>query len=83
MSPEERQNKVFVGGLPMHVDQAGLKDFFSVFGPVVDSIVMMDLVNNRSRGFGFVTYADGSGGAQKALEAQPIGEAATIFQLSL
>jgi len=83
LTPEERMNKVFVGGLPMHVDQAGLKDFFSVFGPVVDSIVMMDLVNNRSRGFGFVTYADGSGGAQKALEAQPIDMFGKMVEVKL
>ena len=61
-----------MGGLPLHCDKEGLKDFFSVFGPVVDAIVMMDTVNQRSRGFGFVTFENGSGGAQKALEVQPI-----------
>ncbi len=35
-SPEELHNKVFVGGLPLHVDRDGLKDFFSCFGPVTD-----------------------------------------------
>lgn len=35
-SPEELQNKVFVGGLPLHVDRDGLQDFFSCFGPVTD-----------------------------------------------
>ena len=29
-------NKVFVGGLPLHIDKDGLKDFFSCFGPVTD-----------------------------------------------
>ena len=33
---------------------------------------MMDMIQQRSRGFGFVTFENGSGGAQKALEAQPI-----------
>ena len=35
-SPEELHNKVFVGGLPLHVDRDGLQDFFSCFGPVTD-----------------------------------------------
>ena len=35
-SPEELKNKVFVGGLPLHVDKEGLKEFFSCFGPVTD-----------------------------------------------
>lgn len=47
-------------------------DFFSQFGPVVDAIVMMDPMQQRSRGFGFVTFENGSGGAQKCLAAQPI-----------
>ena len=36
------------------------------------AIVMMDQNTQRSRGFGFVTFAVGSGGADKAIEAQPI-----------
>ena len=33
---------------------------------------MMDPMQQRSRGFGFVTFENGSGGAQKTLAAQPI-----------
>jgi len=72
MSPEQLQNKIFVGGLPIHLSKDGLRDYFSQFGEVVDAIVMMDATQTRSRGFGFVTFENGSGGAQKALEAQPI-----------
>ena len=50
---------MFVGGLPLHVDKDGLKDFFSVFGPVTDAIVMMDMMAHRSRGFGFITFENG------------------------
>jgi RNA-binding protein Musashi len=72
LTPEQLQNKVFVGGLPLHLDKDGLRDFFQQFGTVVDAIVMMDATQSRSRGFGFVTFENGSGGAQKSLGSQPI-----------
>ena len=72
MTPEQLQNKVFVGGIPPNVDRDELKRVFEQFGAVVDSIVMMDQVQMRSRGFGFVTFENGSNGAQRAVAAQPI-----------
>ena len=82
-SPEDLKNKVFVGGLPLHVDKSGLEDFFSCFGPVIDAVVMMDNVQNRSRGFGFVTFEQGSGGAQKAIESQPINMFGRMVEVKL
>jgi len=58
--------------LPLHTDSDQLREFFNQFGTVVDAIVMIDPVQHRSRGFGFVTFENGSGGAQIALAAQPI-----------
>ena len=72
MTPEMLQNKIFVGGLPLHVNDQELKIFFEQFGAVVDSIVMVDQNTKRSRGFGFITFEDGTGGAQKALAQQPL-----------
>ncbi|KAL7476730.1 hypothetical protein ACHAW6_002569 [Cyclotella cf. meneghiniana] len=83
LTPEQLKNKVFVGGLPLHVDKDGLKDFFSVFGPVTDAIVMMDMMAHRSRGFGFVTFENGSNGAQKAIEAQPINMFGKMVEVKL
>jgi len=71
-SPESLQNKIFVGGLPLHLTKEGFIDFFSQFAPVVDAIIMMDQTQNRSRGFGFVTFQGGSDGAQLAMNAQPL-----------
>ena len=44
---------------------------------------MMDTVQNRSRGFGFVTFENGSGGAQKAIESQPINMFGKMVEVKL
>jgi len=72
MGAQVENNKVFIGGIPPNVDRDELKQIFEVFAPVVDSIVMMDQQMQRSRGFGFVTFEQGSNGAQNAVAAQPL-----------
>mmetsp|Transcript_23497 Transcript_23497/g.55689 ORF Transcript_23497/g.55689 Transcript_23497/m.55689 type:complete len:382 (-) Transcript_23497:100-1245(-) len=72
LTPEQKGNKIFVGGIPPEVDREELKEIFERFGPVVDAIVMIDQVSQRSRCFGFVTFEDGHQAAQKAVDAQPI-----------
>jgi RNA recognition motif-containing protein len=72
LTPEQLHTKVFVGGIPPHIDRDELRTIFTQFGPVVDSIVMLDQTTMRSRGFGFVTFENGSNGAQKSIDAQPV-----------
>jgi len=48
--------KIFVGGLSWNTTDDSLRDAFSEFGQIQDSIVMKDRETGRSRGFGFVTY---------------------------
>lgn len=72
MGAAAENNKVFVGGIPPNIDREELKQIFEQFAPVVDSIVMMDQQQMRSRGFGFVTFEHGSNGAQLAVAAQPL-----------
>jgi len=56
--PTEHDNrKLFVGGLPTDVSEHGFLEFFQQFGEVLDSVVMVDRLTKRSRGFGFVTFA--------------------------
>lgn len=52
------RNKVFVAGLPLHVDDDGLYDKFKPFGDMHQSKVVYDPKTGRSRGFGFVTFRD-------------------------
>ncbi|GLB37260.1 putative glycine-rich rna binding protein [Lyophyllum shimeji] len=56
--------KVYVGNLSWNTTDDTLRQAFSEFGQVLDSIVMRDRDTGRSRGFGFVTY--GSGGEADA-----------------
>eukprot|EP00808_Paulinella_micropora_P029641 g4427.t1 len=50
--------KLFVGGLASDVDARILIKHFSQYGEVVKAVVMLDRATNRSRGFGFVTFAN-------------------------
>jgi len=50
--------KLFVGGLAWATDSESLKNAFSEFGEVEEATVITDRDTGRSRGFGFVTFAD-------------------------
>jgi len=56
---ERASNKIFVGGLPQDVGTDELRAYFSSYGAVADSVVMVDRRTNRSRGFGFVRFGNG------------------------
>ncbi len=49
--------KLFLGGLTYGTTDEMLREFYSQWGELVDVIVMRDAATKRSRGFGFVTYA--------------------------
>lgn len=66
----EQLRKLFVGGLHFTTSEATLRDHFSMFGEVVDCIVMRDPQTKKSRGFGFVIYA-ASSMVDRAQEARP------------
>lgn len=51
-------NRLFVGSLSWDTDDSALRSAFERFGQVEDAKVMTDRETGRSRGFGFVTFAD-------------------------
>jgi len=59
--------KLFVGGLSWDTDDHGLRTAFEQYGEVTEAKVISDRDTGRSRGFGFVTFADG-GSADNAIE---------------
>ncbi len=50
--------KLFVGSLSWNTDDHGLREAFAVHGEVTEATVIADRDTGRSRGFGFVTFAE-------------------------
>lgn len=50
--------KIFVGGLPYHTTDASLRKYFEVFGDIEEAVVITDRQTGKSRGYGFVSYAE-------------------------
>jgi len=49
--------KIFIGGLASDTTTQDLRDYFGQFGSIVDAVVLR-WPDGRSRGFGYVTFAD-------------------------
>jgi RNA recognition motif-containing protein len=57
--------KLFVGGLAWATESSSLQTVFGKYGEVTEAVVVTERDTDRSRGFGFVTFAE----AQHADEA--------------
>ena len=53
----EQLRKLFIGGLSFETTQESLRSHSEQWETLTDCVVMRDPNTNRSRGFGFVTYA--------------------------
>lgn len=62
------KNKLYVGNLPWSVTNETLAEMFSEFGEIVEAILITDRATGRSKGFGFVTFADPAA-AENAINA--------------
>mmetsp|Transcript_16266 Transcript_16266/g.18043 ORF Transcript_16266/g.18043 Transcript_16266/m.18043 type:complete len:168 (-) Transcript_16266:88-591(-) len=59
--------KLFVGGLSWDTDDESLRRAFESYGEIVEARVISDRDTGRSRGFGFVTFANEEEG-RKAMD---------------
>lgn len=50
--------KLFIGGISWDTDEERLKEYFSSFGEVLETVIMKDRTTGRARGFGFIVFAD-------------------------
>lgn len=56
--------KLFVGGISWETTKESLKSYFEGFGEIVDCTLKTDPATGRSRGFGFVEFAEESSSKQ-------------------
>ncbi|KAI8566527.1 hypothetical protein RHMOL_Rhmol02G0047500 [Rhododendron molle] len=54
------QGKLFIGGISWETTEDKLKDYFEVYGAVLQTVIMRDKLTGKPRGFGFVVFADPS-----------------------
>ncbi len=60
--------KIFVGNLAWGIDDGKLREAFAEFGEISEAVVISDRFTKRSKGFGFVEFAE-EDASQKAIEA--------------
>lgn len=60
--------KLFVGNIPWSASDEDLKKLFAEYGDVEEAIIIKDKFSGRSKGFGFVTFANDDDG-DKAISA--------------
>ena len=67
--------KLYIGNLNFDTTDAELEEAFSEFGEMISAIVVKDRVSGRSRGFGFVEYADeeSAKSAKEAMNGKELG----------
>jgi len=58
--------KIYVGNLPFKIRDNELKEAFAQFGEITEAVVIAEKYSGRSKGFGFVTFAE-EASAQKAV----------------
>jgi RNA recognition motif-containing protein len=58
--------KVYVGNLAFSVKEDELREKFASYGELTEVTIIMDRMSGRSKGFGFVTFADDEA-AKKAI----------------
>lgn len=53
---EEKEGKVFIGGLSWETTDETLQTFFGAYGPLKETVIMMDKMTGKPRGFGFAVF---------------------------
>ena len=54
--------KIYVGNLPFTTTNKDLQEMFAQYGQITEATVIINKFSGRSKGFGFVTFADAEAG---------------------
>jgi splicing factor U2AF 65 kDa subunit len=57
---QDSPNKIFVGGIPYHLNDDQVKELLQAFGPLKSFHLVKELNTNMSKGYGFCEYMDPS-----------------------
>uniref|UniRef100_A0A7N0UWU8 RRM domain-containing protein n=1 Tax=Kalanchoe fedtschenkoi TaxID=63787 RepID=A0A7N0UWU8_KALFE len=68
---DSSEGKLFVGGISWETTEETFSNYFRKFGEIADSVIMMDKITGRPRGFGFITFSDPAD-ADKVLEKEHV-----------
>jgi splicing factor U2AF subunit len=76
--------KIFIGGLPAHLNEGDIKKLLSMFGQLKSFNLVRDSITGLSKGFAFSEYADPSitDTACASLNGMAIGDKSLIVQRS-
>ena len=67
-APQVNNKKLYVGNLPYNTSEEDLRQLFGQYGEVTSASLITDKMSGRSKGFGFVEFANEEE-AQAAVEA--------------
>ena len=62
------KKKLFVGSLPWSLSSHSLRELFAQYGEIVDAVIISDSATGRSKGFGFITFANEADAAKAQSE---------------
>ncbi len=67
--------KLYVGNLSFDTTDSELEEAFSEYGEIVSATIIKDRDTNRSKGFGFVEFADEASAqaAKEAMDGKEVG----------
>ena len=74
--------KLFIGGISWETSEETLKEHFSSYGEITDTVIMKDRATGRARGFGFVVFADPAV-ADRAVAEKHVIEGRTVDSATL
>ncbi|MCH7640840.1 RNA-binding protein [Patescibacteria group bacterium] len=80
----DNKKKLYVGNLNYDTTLDAIKEAFSEFGDIVDAVIITDRNTGRSKGFGFVEFADEKDAtkAQEAMNGKELDERQLVVNVA-